>query len=55
MARSLLSRLPLDMVRKLNPDIVVLDLMMPGTNGFEVAREIVATAPHTRNVHCQRL
>jgi|SRR5271154_5723119 CheY-like chemotaxis protein len=38
----------LDMVRKLNPDIVVLDLMMPGLNGFEVAREIGTSAPHTR-------
>jgi chemotaxis response regulator CheB len=24
----------LDMVRKLNPDIAVLDLVMPGMNGF---------------------
>ena len=38
----------LDMVRKLNPDIVVLDLVMPGMNGFEVAREIAASAPRTR-------
>jgi DNA-binding NarL/FixJ family response regulator len=37
-----------DMVWKLNPDIVVLDLMMPGLNGFEVARKTVATAPRTR-------
>jgi two-component system, NarL family, invasion response regulator UvrY len=40
----------LDMVRKLNPDIVVLDLMMPGMNGFEVAREIGGRAPHTRMI-----
>jgi len=40
----------LDMVRKLNPDIVVLDLMMPGMNGLEVAREIVASAPRTRMI-----
>jgi DNA-binding NarL/FixJ family response regulator len=38
----------LDMVRKLNPDIVVLDLMMPGMSGFEVAREIGRSAPRTR-------
>jgi chemotaxis response regulator CheB len=40
----------LDMVRKLNPDIVILDLMMPGMNGLEVAREIVASAPRTRMI-----
>jgi DNA-binding NarL/FixJ family response regulator len=40
----------LDMVRKLNPQIVVLDLVMPGINGFELAREIVASAPDTRMI-----
>jgi two-component system, NarL family, invasion response regulator UvrY len=40
----------LDIVRMLNPDIVILDLMMPGMNGFELAREIVARAPHTRMI-----
>jgi two-component system, NarL family, response regulator NreC len=30
----------LDLVKKLNPDVVVLDLMMPGLNGLEVARQI---------------
>jgi DNA-binding NarL/FixJ family response regulator len=40
----------LDMVRKLHPDIVVLDLMMPGMNGIEVAREIGARASRTRMI-----
>ena len=40
----------LDKVRELNPDIVVLDLAMPGMNGFEVAREIAARVPHTRMI-----
>jgi len=43
-------RVALDMVRRLNPDIVVLDLVMPGMNGFEVAREIAASAPRTRMI-----
>jgi DNA-binding NarL/FixJ family response regulator len=38
----------LDMVRELNPVVVVLDPSMPGMNGLEVAREIAATAPCTR-------
>jgi DNA-binding NarL/FixJ family response regulator len=38
------------MVRELNPDVVVLDLSMPGMNGFEVAREIAATAPRKRMI-----
>ena len=44
-------------MQELNPDIVVLDLAMPGMNGFEVAREIAAIAlPHEDdNVHGQRL
>lgn len=40
----------LNMVRELDPDIVVLDLSMPGRNGLEVAREIAATAPRTRMI-----
>jgi DNA-binding NarL/FixJ family response regulator len=40
----------LDMVRRLNPDIVVLDLVMPGMNGFEVARQIAAITPGTRMI-----
>jgi DNA-binding NarL/FixJ family response regulator len=40
----------LDMVLTRNPDIVVLDLAMPGMNGLELAREIAATAPRTRMI-----
>ena len=35
----------IELVRKLKPDIVVLDLAMPGMNGFEVARELKRIAP----------
>lgn len=30
----------LDLVRRLSPDVLVLDLMMPGLNGLEVARQL---------------
>ncbi|CAN5423554.1 response regulator transcription factor [soil metagenome] len=38
----------LDLVRKLNPDVVVLDLMMPGLNGLEVARQLSKQKPNTK-------
>jgi DNA-binding NarL/FixJ family response regulator len=33
------------MVSQLAPDVVILDLSMPGLNGFETAREILKIAP----------
>ncbi|MEP7039830.1 MAG: response regulator transcription factor [Acidobacteriota bacterium] len=38
----------LDLVRKLSPDVVVLDLMMPGLNGLEVARQLSKQKPDTK-------
>ncbi len=38
----------LEMVKKLNPDVAVLDLMMPGLNGLEVARQISKQTQHTK-------
>lgn len=35
--------------REKNPDLVILDVMMPGKNGWEVARELRAD-PQLRNV-----
>lgn len=35
---------------QLNPNVLVLDLMMPGLNGLEVARQMNKHAPHTRIV-----
>jgi len=40
----------IDMVRELNPDVVVLDLSMSVVNGLELAREIKAHSPRTRMI-----
>ena len=37
-----------NLVRSLNPYLVVLDLMMPGINGMEVTRQIKDISPQTR-------
>lgn len=35
------------LVERLHPDVLVLDLMMPGMNGLEVARRVAAHSPKT--------
>lgn len=37
-----------ELVKKLNPDVVVLDLMMPGLNGIDAARQINKQTPRTK-------
>ena len=41
-------RQAVDLVRELTPDIVILDLNMPGLTGIEALREIVKTTPKPR-------
>ncbi len=38
----------LELVNELKPDILVLDLMMPGINGLEVARQLSKQTPKTK-------
>jgi DNA-binding NarL/FixJ family response regulator len=38
------------LVERLAPDVLVLDLMMPGLNGLEVARQVSQRSPKTRIV-----
>jgi len=37
-----------ELVKRLNPDVAVLDLMMPGLNGLEVARQLSKMTPRTK-------
>ncbi len=38
----------LALVERLKPNILIVDVMMPGLNGLEVTRRVAESAPHTR-------
>jgi two-component system response regulator NreC len=40
----------ISLVERLRPDVLVLDLIMPGMNGIEVARQVKSRFPQTRVV-----
>ncbi|KPV52969.1 hypothetical protein SE17_12330 [Kouleothrix aurantiaca] len=40
----------LDLAARLHPDVIVIDLMMPGMSGLEVMRQLRERAPRTRIV-----
>jgi two-component system alkaline phosphatase synthesis response regulator PhoP len=39
----------LDLARETKPDVVILDVMMPGKNGFDVAEELIGD-PQTKDL-----
>jgi|SRR5579864_39272 len=41
-----------DQARELHPDVLVLDLMMPGMNGFEAARQLTQLEPELPILLC---
>jgi two-component system, NarL family, response regulator NreC len=36
-----------DMIERLSPDVLIIDLMLPGISGLEVTRQVHERAPHT--------
>jgi DNA-binding NarL/FixJ family response regulator len=45
-------RQAVERARELHPDVVLLDLVMPGMNGFEAARELANVEPDMQILLC---
>jgi two-component system, NarL family, response regulator NreC len=41
-------RAGIELVERLQPDVLIVDIMMPGLNGLEVARQVSRRCQHTR-------
>ncbi len=41
-------RAALRLARKHSPDVIVMDINMPGLNGIEAARQVIADTPHVK-------
>ena len=40
----------IEKVRKLSPDVVVMDITMPNLNGIEATQQVLSHSPHTKVV-----
>ncbi len=44
-----------EVVKKTNPEVVIMDVVMPGKNGIEATKEILTIYPETRIIACSTL